>query len=111
VPFRFSGVETLRLKETDRTEALVRELRKLGYVLRATGDSVLSWQGETTAPHPHPEIETYHDHRMAMAFAPAALRFPGIVIRDATVVSKSFPAFWEEMRKLGLRAEKQQKWV
>ncbi len=104
VPFCFSGVETLRLKETDRTEALVRELKKLGYVLQAAGNRVLSWQGETCTPDAHPEIETYHDHRMAMAFASAALRFPGIVVRDAAVVSKSFPAFWEEMGKLGLQA-------
>lgn len=100
IPFSFTGVETLRIKETDRLRALVDELAKLGYLLRADGDSRLSWQGEKCLPPcPHPEIATYHDHRMAMAFAPAALKFPGLVIRDKDVVTKSFPRYWEEWQK------------
>lgn len=99
IPFSFSGVETLRIKETDRLRALVDELAKLGYLLRVEGDSRLSWQGEKCAPRPCPEIATYHDHRMAMAFAPAVFKFPVLVIRDKEVVTKSFPRYWEEWQK------------
>lgn len=98
VPFRFTGVETLRIKETDRLKALSDELGKLGYVLKIEGDDVLSWSGECGQAG-KPEIATYHDHRMAMAFAPAALKHPGMVIVDQEVVTKSFPKYWEELQK------------
>lgn len=98
VPFRFTGVETLRIKETDRLKALLDELGKLGYVLKTEGDDVLSWSGECGQAG-KPEIATYHDHRMAMAFAPAALKHPGMVIVDQEVVTKSFPKYWEELQK------------
>lgn len=98
VPFRFTGVETLRIKETDRLKALSDELGKLGYVLKTEGDDVLSWSGECGQAG-KPEIATYHDHRMAMAFAPAALKHPGMVIVDQEVVTKSFPKYWEELQK------------
>ena len=99
IPFHFSGVETLRIKETDRIKALTEELAKLGYILRADGDNRLIWQGEKMPPVFCPEIHTYHDHRMAMAFAPAALKFPGLIICDGRVVTKSFPCYWEELKK------------
>lgn len=97
IPFLFRGVETLRIKETDRIRALIEELSKLGYLLRAEGDDVLIWDGERIAAQPCPRIETYHDHRMAMAFAPAALQHPGLLIVDKEVVSKSFPRYWEAL--------------
>lgn len=100
VPFDFRGVETLRLKETDRIEALTAGLAELGFRLEAEGDSRLFWRGERIPPAAHPRIATCNDHRMAMAFAPAALRFPGLVIRDREVVNKSFPRYWEEIRKV-----------
>ncbi len=98
VPFRFTGVETLRIKETDRLQALVDELGKLGYVLKAEGDNVLSWDGARKQAD-KPEIATYHDHRMAMAFAPAALKHPDMIIVDKEVVTKSFPKYWDELQK------------
>lgn len=104
-PFRITGLRTLRIKETDRLEALRTELRKLGYVVKVEGDDAISWHFETTAAEVAPHISTYHDHRMAMAFAPAAIRFPGLIIDDAQVVSKSYPLFWEHLRQAGFKIE------
>lgn len=104
-PFRITGLRTLRIKETDRLEALRTELRKLGYVVKVEGDDAISWHFETTAAEASPHICTYHDHRMAMAFAPAAIRFPGLIIGDAQVVSKSYPLFWEHLRQAGFKIE------
>ena len=104
-PFRITGLRTLRIKETDRLEALRTELRKLGYVVKVEGDDAISWHLETTAAEASPHICTYHDHRMAMAFAPAAIRFPGLIIDDAQVVSKSYPLFWEHLRQAGFKIE------
>ena len=104
-PFRITGLRTLRIKETDRLEALRTELRKLGYVVKVEGDDAISWHFETTATEASPHICTYHDHRMAMAFAPAAIRFPGLIIDDAQVVSKSYPLFWEHLRQAGFKIE------
>lgn len=104
-PFRITGLRTLRIKETDRLEALRTELRKLGYVVKVEGDDAISWHFETTAAEASPHICTYHDHRMAMAFAPAAIRFPGLIIDDAQVVSKSYPLFWEHLRQAGFKIE------
>lgn len=104
-PFRITGLRTLRIKETDRMEALRIELRKLGYVVKVEGDDAISWHFETTAAEAAPHISTYHDHRMAMAFAPAAIRFPGLIIDDAQVVSKSYPLFWEHLRQAGFKIE------
>lgn len=104
-PFRITGLRTLRIKETDRLEALRTELRKLGYVVKVEGDDAISWHLETTVAEASPHICTYHDHRMAMAFAPAAIRFPGLIIDDAQVVSKSYPLFWEHLRQAGFKIE------
>lgn len=104
-PFRITGLRTLRIKESDRLEALRTELRKLGYVVKVEGDDAISWHFETTAAEASPHICTYHDHRMAMAFAPAAIRFPGLIIDDAQVVSKSYPLFWEHLRQAGFKIE------
>ncbi len=99
IPFVFSGVETLRIKETDRLTALINELAKLGYCLEADGDCRLLWDGKKTKAQTVPQIETYHDHRMAMAFAPAALKYAGLIITNKEVVSKSFPRYWEELNQ------------
>lgn len=106
VPFRFTGLQSLKIKETDRLEALKAECRKLGYVLTDSGSSVLEWKGERCAPDRHPVIATYEDHRMALAFAPAALVLPGgIEIARPEVVSKSYPAYWDDLRKAGFTLE------
>lgn len=99
--FRFTGLSTLRLKETDRLAALVQEMHKLGFVLQATPDDALIWDGAQCAADTHPVIETYNDHRMALAFAPLAVRFPGLRIRHPEVVTKSYPRYWDQMRRAG----------
>lgn len=108
VPFHFTGLQTLRIKETDRIAALCRELNKLGYKL-ISSDNSLSWEGETVEPEAHPVINTYDDHRMAMAFAPAAFRFPGITIANPEVVDKSYPRYWEHLRQVGFTIDTPQK--
>lgn len=109
VHFRISGLQTLRIKETDRIAALQKELLKYGFVLKAEGDDVLQWKGEMTDQPVVPEhvsIDTYDDHRMAMAFAPIALVKGSVVINNPEVVSKSYPSFWEDMRSAGFNIEK-----
>ena len=101
IPFRFSGVQTLRVKETDRIAALQNELLKLGYRIRETGTGVIEWNFEYAEPQ-HPAcIATYHDHRMAMAFAPVAIHFPDLQIENPDVVSKSYPNFWNDLKNVG----------
>lgn len=105
IPFRFTGLQSLKIKETDRIEALKTELRKLGYLLTDSNSSILEWNGERCAPEDHPVIVTYEDHRMAMAFAPVALLRPqGIEIAHPEVVSKSYPGFWADLREAGFTA-------
>ena len=100
IPFYFSGLQSLKIKETDRLAALRKELLKLGYLLTEKDGKILQWQGERTEPAASPIIHTYEDHRMAMAFAPIAMRCAeGIQIEDIEVVSKSYPHFWEDLRK------------
>ena len=102
IPFRFTGLQSLKIKETDRIEALKTELRKLGYLLTDSNDSILEWNGERCEPEADPIIATYEDHRMAMAFAPAALVLPkGLKVADPEVVTKSYPDYWEDLRKAG----------
>ncbi len=100
VKYKFTGLGTLKIKETDRIEALKKELRKLGYVIKDENDNTLYWDGETCEPTFEP-IDTYEDHRMAMAFAPAAFKYPQIQINNPEVVSKSYPHFWEDLKKVG----------
>ena len=101
VPFRFTGLQSLRIKETDRISALITELRKLGFVLHAEGDEALCWDGERCIAEDKPVISTYEDHRMAMAFAPASFLFDNLQIANPEVVSKSYPHFWEDLRTAG----------
>ena len=101
VPFCFTGLQSLRIKETDRISALITELRKLGYVLKAEGDEALLWEGERCIADDKPVISTYEDHRMAMAFAPASFIFKILQIANPEVVSKSYPHFWEDLKAAG----------
>ncbi len=96
IPFKFSGLQSLKIKETNRVAALINELKKLGYVLYEPSEGELAWNEERCEPESVPSIATYEDHRMAMAFAPAALLKP-IEILHPEVVSKSYPGFWEDM--------------
>lgn len=101
VPFRFTGLQSLKIKETDRICALITELRKLGYVIHAEQDSILWWDGERCPADEQPGIDTYEDHRMAMAFAPACLVRPDIRINEPQVVSKSYPRYWDDLQAAG----------
>lgn len=99
-----TGLHTLKIKETDRLEALKCELQKFGASVSITADSL-----SLEAPHiikNDVTVETYNDHRMAMAFAPLALCAVSIIIKDAGVVSKSYPSFWNDMQRLGMVVEK-----
>ncbi|MBR5918413.1 MAG: 3-phosphoshikimate 1-carboxyvinyltransferase, partial [Prevotella sp.] len=96
IPFHFRGLQSLKIKETDRLAALVSELRKLGFAIRIGNGSELVWDGERCEPTFEP-IDTYDDHRMALSFAPLALVFPDLKIRNPQVVTKSYPNFWEEL--------------
>ncbi|MBR5350428.1 MAG: 3-phosphoshikimate 1-carboxyvinyltransferase [Prevotella sp.] len=100
IPFHFTGVGSLKIKETNRIEALKTEMRKLGYVIRDVDGKELLWDGERCEPSLAP-IDTYDDHRMAMAFSPAAFLFPGLRINNPHVVSKSYPHFWQHLEQAG----------
>ena len=101
IPFRISGLSTLRIKETDRISALISQLAKLGYTVRETEDATLESDSVRRSCDKAPAIETFDDHRMAMAFAPASIVVPGITIEDAEVVSKSYPKYWEHLKLIG----------
>ena len=104
-PFRIGGLHTLRIKETDRLEALRAQLAQLGFNIEIADDSILSWNGAAGEAAAHPRILTYDDHRMAMAFAPAAIRFPSLTVLDAGVVSKSYPDYWRHLALAGFKME------
>ena len=100
IPFRFSGLQSLKIKETDRIAALINEMAKLGYVIQEEANAVLSWEGKRSTPTGE-AIDTYEDHRMAMAFAPASLVLPTIQINHPQVVSKSYPNYWNDLQQAG----------
>ncbi len=105
VPFVFSGIQSLRIKETNRVEALITELKKLGYVLTDSSHELFEWTGELCFLDDIPMIDTYEDHRMAMSLAPASIILGSIIINDPGVVSKSYPNFWEDLKKAGFKVE------
>lgn len=91
-----AGLHTLKIKETDRLEALKTELTKLGAAIVVSDKSLSLKKGKHILPNI--AIDTYNDHRMAMAFTPLVLKTP-IIINDAEVVTKSYPSFWEDIKK------------
>ncbi|QOF96496.1 3-phosphoshikimate 1-carboxyvinyltransferase [Novacetimonas hansenii] len=103
-PVRFVGIENLRVKECDRTHALATQMQRINPAYaREEGDDLLVF------PHPDPantakdvRIETYDDHRIAMSFALAALKIPGLSILNPGCVGKTFPAYWDTLRALGV---------
>jgi 3-phosphoshikimate 1-carboxyvinyltransferase len=100
----FTGLETLKIKETDRIAALQTELAKIGVKLIEDNETyMLDCSGKFI-----PEkvlFHTYEDHRMAMAFAPLAILLPEVEFEDAMVVEKSYPAFWTDLEKAGFVTE------
>lgn len=103
MPCDLIGLHTLKIKETDRLVALKTEIEKLGGEVNIT-DKSLHLSASTQIKELVP-IATYNDHRMAMAFAPLALKVP-IIIEKAAVVSKSYPTFWDDLKKLGFKITK-----
>lgn len=104
----YSGLQTLYIKETDRVSALMSELAKYGVFLsklpqkfsQKSGITYYSQEGEASLIDSSAQVATYNDHRMAMAFAPLGIKFP-IRIENPLVVSKSYPFFWADLKKLG----------
>ena len=106
IPFHFTGLQSLKIKETNRIAALITEAGKLGFPLTEEENGSLHWEGSKTEADPKAIIQTYDDHRMAMAFAPYALVSPkGILIDNPSVVNKSYPNFWADLRKVGFEIE------
>lgn len=104
IRFHFTGLQTLKVKETDRILALQQELKKFGIHLEATADS-LSFDGHSVLSREPVQVVTYKDHRMAMSFAPLALLHDQLSIEEAEVVSKSYPHFWDDLRKIGFTSK------
>lgn len=100
IPFAISGLASLRIKECDRADALVTEMRRLGLMLTCENNT-LTWELQRHPIAELPVFDTYNDHRMAMALAPISIFVPGIVVRDAEVVAKSYPGFWDDLRAAG----------
>jgi len=105
IPFLFMGLQSLKIKETDRIEALKAEMKKMGYVIPDRDNSIMEWDGERCIAEEKPVIKTYEDHRMAMAFAPAAILLEKLNIAEPQVVSKSYPNFWKDLTAVGFSIE------
>ncbi|MFV0590702.1 MAG: 3-phosphoshikimate 1-carboxyvinyltransferase [Draconibacterium sp.] len=103
IPFHFTGLKTLKIKETDRIAALQNELAKFGAALTEPALGELAWDGklDMEMKEDTPVIKTYHDHRIALAFAPMALAGLPMQIDDPMVVTKSYPSFWDDLKKVG----------
>lgn len=101
LPFEISGVSHLRIKESDRLEAISTNLRAFGLNVKAAGDT-LSWDGHGVPRQLRSPLPVYDDHRIVMSFALTAIRVPGVTLLDPDAVNKSFPGFWTQMRNLGL---------
>ena len=100
IPVKMTGLHTLRVKETDRIEALKNELENFGVNMEVEGD-VCTIHGQATVSHKG--VRTYEDHRMAMAFAPLVLHQSQLTIYDPEVVEKSYPEYWQHLTQAGIR--------
>ncbi len=99
---KLEGLHTLKIKETDRLQALKNEMQKFGARVKITEDCL--HLAPCDSLNKEVLVETYNDHRMAMSFAPLALKIP-LSIEDANVVSKSYPDFWEDLKKLNFQTQ------
>lgn len=102
-----TGLQTLKLKETDRITALKNELEKTGAVVEVNDQSIKIEPAPIGSNRFNGSVTTYHDHRMAMSFAPLALVYGNIKIEDPQVVSKSYPRFWEDLKSVGFNVDLQ----
>jgi len=101
IPGRLTGLESLRIKETDRIAAVQNELKKFGIKVDAEGDFAMTvHKGEITKSSV--PVHTYEDHRMAMAFAPLSMLVEGVQIEEPEVVEKSYPDYWRDLKKVGV---------
>lgn len=106
IHFHIEGLQTLKIKETDRIEALKIELKKLGFILQDSNqDSVLSWTGERCNFEENPIINTYNDHRMALALSPACFFFKNLRIQNPEVINKSYTNYWKDLTNTGFQIE------
>jgi 3-phosphoshikimate 1-carboxyvinyltransferase len=105
IPCFFTGLHTLRIKETDRIEAIRAELAKFGIRVQTGPDTIKIIRGEKAEEKITATVATYEDHRMAMAFAPLAYRLKEVIIEEPEVVSKSYPDFWKDLEKVGFKIE------
>jgi len=101
VPFHFTGLQTLKVKETDRIVALQNELKNFGYAIEITDNSI-QWKKVKSETFNNLSVATYNDHRMAMSFAPLCLLYENVIIENAEVVSKSYPLFWSHLKSIGI---------
>ena len=95
IPFSFTGLSNLRIKETDRLEAMRCEFRRLGFVLTVTEDGTVSWDGTCVEAEEDPLLHTYEDHRMALSLAPLCYQLSSLRLQNPDVVVKSYPLFWK----------------
>jgi 3-phosphoshikimate 1-carboxyvinyltransferase len=104
IPCLYRGLRTLKIKETDRGNALRNELKKFGLDFQVKSDDA-AWFMETKGISEPIDmsIATYDDHRMAMAFASLAMKTGRVRIENPQVVSKSYPAFWNDMAAVGFK--------
>ena len=105
IPLHFSGLKTLKIKETDRISALQNELEKFGAEISEPVFGELTWDGKinNAKKQKNPLVKTYHDHRMALSFAPLAISGASLQIEDPMVVTKSYPEFWNDIKKVGFK--------
>jgi 3-phosphoshikimate 1-carboxyvinyltransferase len=104
IPFHLTGTKTLLIKETNRIHALANEMAHFGADIKydETGEW-MTWDGQRKPNDSMPNIETYHDHRMALGIVPLCLREGELRINDPGVVSKSYNHFWEDLQRAGFR--------
>jgi 3-phosphoshikimate 1-carboxyvinyltransferase len=101
--FKFIGLQTLKVKETDRILALKYEIKKFGFDLSISENSMQSINSHSSYNSHDILIRTYNDHRMAMSFAPLCILYHTISIENAEVVSKSYPLFWKHLKQIGIQ--------
>jgi 3-phosphoshikimate 1-carboxyvinyltransferase len=102
IPFKLTGLDNLSIKETDRILALITEFEKVGIHLNSESNCSLEWNGNESIVVPENHIvETYKDHRMALAFAPLSIVTKELLISDPDVVVKSYPKYWDDLKSVG----------
>lgn len=101
-PFKLTGLDNLSIKETDRIKALVIEFEKLGIHIKTESNNCIFWDGNKNIKVPENHfVETYEDHRMALAFAPLSIVTKELEIKNPEVVTKSYPDYWENLKEVG----------